>query len=135
MSFGSATWECISLKKGEITIVIKGDTNDVDTLTKWFEDHNIVKSKEEYDGQMIMTFDGKLKMNFPQKVSEIDEGNEGNEEFGDATWGLIPSHPGESGVVIQGKNEDDVHNLANWFLAKNTRSEESRVGKECRSRW
>jgi hypothetical protein len=109
MSFGSATWEFLSARKGENTIVIKGDNaSDVDLLTRWFENQNVVKNKEELDGQMIMTILGEIYC--PEKMNE----------FGDATWGEIPSVPGESGVVIQGKNEDDVHNLANWFLANNT---------------
>jgi hypothetical protein len=108
MSFGSATWKYVSAKRGEMSIVIKGDNmNDVESLSKWFEENNKLKTKEEYDGQILMTF----------SQFEIKSPEEKNPQFGDATWGLVD---GGTTVVIQGKDEDHVHNLADWFVDNNT---------------
>jgi hypothetical protein len=99
----SATWEVL----GENTIVIKGDNaNDVDLLTRWFERYNTVERKEELDGQIIMTI-----------LGEIFSPKDHNPQFGYAAWGLV--NEGTT-VVIQGKNEDHVHSLAEWFRVHNT---------------
>ncbi len=105
--FGSATWKYVSARRGETSIIIKGDKNDVDNLVKWFEDHNSVKMKIEQHGNIIMTF---------SQFQILCPGQEKNPLFGDATWGLVDE--GKT-VVINGRNDDHVHNLAQWFMEKN----------------